>query len=139
MDDILIAGYNEHALIDEGWHERSVDKRCGIIVRTTKSFATFSLQQRSFHTLLLLLVSGSPSLVGKPVSISLSSDGHKLGKAKLEDDGWHLLRFKLHGRRDTEVRFALEVDPVYIPHEKLNNGDYRVMGVNVAAARLTKE
>ena len=139
MQDILTVGYNDFALLGDGWHERSVDGRCGVIYRPSMAAADFTLQHVPSHCALTLLVAASPSLVGGPVTVRISTSTWDGLEVSLENDDWQLVNVPLPERSEGRTKFLLQVNPVYIPHAVLGNGDVRELGVYLAAARLIKE
>lgn len=134
--NILVVGYNDYELLGTGWHERSVDGRNGVVNRACSKEAHFWLENEPTHQALLLLVSASPGLAGSPVKLQVFCEQANIGEVEINGDDWQLLSFPLPDKSAGRINFTLKVSPTFIPHLRLKNGDFRELGVFLAAARL---
>lgn len=143
MSEILIIGYNDFVLLGDGWHERAVDVRSGIVYRPSQGNAEFWLSVLESHRQIGLLLSASTTLIGEKVRLRLACEDSIIGEAFLEDDDWHILTFPVSGgilaKGGEKLKFTLTVSPTFIPHLVLQNGDFREMGIYLAGVRLLRE
>ncbi len=136
MSEILTVGYNDHALLGDGWHERSVDERNGVIYRPSTASAVFSLTVDTSHTTMCLLLSAHASLAGKPIVLRLFHGDRMIGEYEFDNDDWRLVEVPFSADEAGTVQFTLKIAPTIIPHVCTGNGDFREIGINLAAARL---
>ena len=143
MCEILAVGYNDFMLLGEGWHERSVDARSGVVYRPSKARAEFWLNVSEKHKAINLLLSASPTLIREKINFRLTCGDKTIGETRIEDDDWHLVKFPLPAEVSAEgkqkLKFTLSVSPTFIPHLVLHNGDFRELGGYLSAVRLLKE
>lgn len=140
MHDLLIVGYNEHLFLDDGWHDREVDIRNQVVFRSSLECASFHLQAEPPHKALILLLSAQPTLSPEnKIEVRILADNSTIGDCSFQDDDWHLVSFPVSISEKGNIRFTLSVSPLVIPHARLGNGDFRRLGISLAAARLATE
>jgi hypothetical protein len=130
----IVVGVNDYYHFLEGWHERSVDARSGVIYRTATSCATLQILKQPDHTHLSLLMSGAPYLLRKPILVKVKCGAQVVSHFSLTTENWVLRYARIESLPAGLLALAIETDPVYIPHHYLRNGDFRELGINVAAA-----
>ena len=136
MDGFLSAGCNDYELMTEGWHERVIDSRNGVIYRSSGACAEFHLFTASSCTRIILLVSAPIILPGTCVTMRLSERSTLIGEITLEDAEWNLIDFPVSFKSRDVVSFRIQTYPTIIPDQILHNGDFRELGINLAVARL---
>ena len=140
MHDMLIVGYNEHSFLDEGWHDREVDTRNQVVFRSSRECASFHLDAEPRHKTLILLLSAQPTLSPEnEIHVRILSNNSPIGECSFRDDDWHLVRFPISISEKGNIGFTLSVSPMVIPHTRFANGDFRTLGISLAAARLAME
>lgn len=135
----LVVGVNDHHLCRQGWHDRTTDGRFGIIYRPTGREAVFELFLPGEDFDLIALVSAGTTLCGGVLRGDLSSNGNLIGNFKLDSEIWTLRRFPVSGAPEGWAHFSWRIHNPYIPHDTLKNGDFREMGLYVAAVRIERK
>jgi hypothetical protein len=133
----IIVGVNDYYHLTDSWHERSVDARSGVIYRTAASSATLQILKPPDRTQLKLLISGAPYLLGKPVLVKIKCAAHVLSYFSLTTENWVLRCADIDTLPAGLLTLTIETAPVYIPHKCLCNGDFRELGINLAAALIS--
>ena len=137
IEDTIVVGVNDYAHLTEGWFDRVIDGRNGIVYRVTQSQAKFRINKADGHNWLLCLVSASPSITGKPFHGELCYDQKVLGKFELPTDNWVIRRFDISAIKPGIGEFWFDIKTTFIPDLYLHNGDFRRLGISVAAIRLS--
>ncbi len=132
----IVMGFNDTFQLGEGWHERAIDPRSRILYRITQRQATFRLHKEPHHRQLTCLLAASPSLLGQPVLGGLRIENCLAGNLQLETDNWVLRTFDIHEFPNGELDCCFEIKTTFVPEKYLNNGDYRELGIYVAALNL---
>ena len=132
----IVMGFNDTLQLGEGWHERAIDPHSGILYRITQRQATFRLRKELHHRQLKCLLAASPSLLGQPVLGRLHVEDCLAGYLQLETDNWVLRTFDIHEFPNGELDCCFEIKTTFVPAKYLNNGDYRELGIYVAALNL---
>jgi hypothetical protein len=134
----IVMGFNDTFQLGEGWHERTIDPRSGIVYRITERQATFRLFRQPRHRQLKCLLAACPSLLGQPVLGRLRIENCLAGYVQLDTDNWVLRTFDINEFPEGELDCCFEIKTTFIPAKYLNNGDYRQLGIYVAALTLVE-
>jgi hypothetical protein len=133
----IIVGVNDYYHLTDGWHERSVDARSGVIYRTATRSATLQILKPPDRTQLKLLISGAPYLLGKPILVKIKCATQILSYFSLITENWVLRSAEIASLPAGLLTLTIETSPVYIPHQLLCNGDFRELGIYLAAALIS--
>ncbi|MBN1899882.1 hypothetical protein JW926_00985 [Candidatus Sumerlaeota bacterium] len=139
FETFLVAGVNDNQLCLKGWHDRSIDQRTGISFRPTSKESIFQLRMEAGDLELVALVSAGVALCGGALRGELLFNEKPVGNFTLDSENWTLLRFPLSIAEEGWMSFSWRIHNPYIPHEILKNGDFREMGVNIAAIRIERK
>lgn len=134
----LVIGTNDYQLCREGWHDRAIDGRTGILYRPTSREAFFDLFLPGGNLDLITLVSASVTLCSGILRGNLFSNGDLIEEFKIDSENWALRRFTLIDAPKGWTHFSWRIHNSFIPHEILKNGDFREMGLFVAAVRIER-
>lgn len=135
----FVVGINDQILCGEGWYERTVDGRFGMMHRPAGPRAVFHLDLPPGRNEISALMSASASLCnGGTMRGQLLMDDLPVGRFTLDTDDWVLRRFLLPESPGGRVKFHWITDNPFIPHTRLQNGDFRPIGPYVAAARVSQ-
>jgi len=146
----VLMGFNEGGWLGSGWHDLERDGRTGVQYRATQEKAEIRLLVPEGAAAVHVLLSGSPSLLGKPMTGRL--EVHREGGAegswgaaggrgnrptgipvKLESDTWVVRRLALSPPLAAPVVVRILVDELVVPDRALHNGDARALGFYVSA------
>ena len=142
-------GINDHLHCREGWHARAEDGRSGVTYRWTGAAAAFRLAVPAAAKALHVLVSGPALLTGRPVPLTLYAGDACLGciADAAASDTWTIARFALDNLAPPpdgrEIGFSIRPEEpgavggpaLFVPDRYLHNGDFRPLGIMVAAIR----
>ena len=138
LSHALVVGINDNQLCRDGWHERAVDGRSGILYRPMAAEATFQLALPGGDLEIVALVSASTTLCGGLMKAHLLLDENPLAKTILDTENWVIRRFPLKQARAGLHLFKWIVEDTFIPNDVLKNGDFRKMGLYMACVRVQK-
>jgi len=147
---MIVMGVNDHLHCGAGWHDRAYDGRNGICYRWTGTRADFRLTVPPDAAALHFMVSGPALLTGRTVPLSLYASGRLVCHldCAASSDFWTIARMSLetlaHDGRNAPVTFTLKCEQspreahnsvTFVPDHCLHNGDFRRLGIMVAAIR----
>ena len=135
----LVVGVNDHHLCRDGWYDREIDGRFGILYRPMGKEASLDLFLPGGDLDIIVLASASITLCGGILRGRLAAQGNLLGKFHLDTENWTLQRFGFSGAPQGWMRFSWRIDNPFIPHETLKNGDFREMGIYVVSVRMERK
>ena len=138
MDDTILVGVNDQILFLEGWHERMLDERCGVLYRPTDKEAEFQVFSPGGDVEVVALISASVRLCGGVLRGSLLSQGKKLGDFQLDTENWIMRRFPFPNAPGGWLKLAWVIHNPFVPNDVLKNGDFRMLGLSVASIRVEK-
>lgn len=130
-----MVGINDNLLCGEGWHDRTMDGRSGLLYRPTQRHAGFDLILPGGNVEIIALISAAASLCGGTLHGELLCGERLLGDFTLETENWTLRRFLFPDAPVGRCRFVWRTLNPFIPNDVLKNGDFREMGVYVASVR----
>jgi hypothetical protein len=132
----LVVGINDHLLCKDGWHERSSDERSGTLYRPSMKEASFTLNLPGGNLEIHALISAGTSLCGGCFRGKLISGDENHGDFSLNTENWVIRKFLFHKAKKGLNLFKWVIDTPYIPDDVLHNGDFREMGLYMAAVRV---
>lgn len=135
----LVVGVNDYPLCREGWYDRAIDGRFGILYRPMGKEASLNLFLPGGDLEIIALVSASITLCGGVLRGDFTANGNLLGNFNLDTETWTLQRFTFSNAPLGWMRFTWRIHNPFIPHETLKNGDFREMGLHVAAVRMERK
>lgn len=136
IQNALVAGVTDLAHCRAGWYDRARDGRMGLLFRPTGPKAHFDLDLPGGDIEIIALLSAGVSLCGGRFSGRLEMKTKNAGAFILETELWTTRRFYIKNAPRGKTPFAFVADNPYVPNDVLKNGDFREMGVNVAAVRI---
>lgn len=149
--DPVVFGVNEGPVCTRGWYERERDPRNGVTYRWTWPRAAFEIPISGDVRTLRMMVAGAFGAVKQPLAFSVYCGSALLQHFDdlLNSDLWTIAEVALPefpARHSESVSFNLicerrtsagTFEPYsYVPHRHLQNGDYRQLGIMVAAIRV---
>ncbi len=142
-------GFNEAGALRGGWHDLERDGRQGVPYRATKAEAELTISRPPEAARLSILISGSPSLLGRPLkgNIEIREDlsgappekeagtGQVLGMLPiaLQQDIWVVRGIDLPAEQIPSIRIRIKMDDLVVPDRVLRNGDSRGLGFYISA------
>jgi hypothetical protein len=145
----MLMGFNEAGALRGGWHDLERDGRQGVPYRATKAEAELTISRPAEPTRVSILISGSPSLLGRPLKGTLEvreeiseNTPQEESAAKqvlaalrvaLERDIWVVRGIDLPAGRIPSIRLRIRMDDLVVPDRVLRNGDSRGLGFYISA------
>lgn len=142
----MVMGTNDHLQCLDGWHALESDGRNGVRFRWTTGVATFQLAVPARCKSLRFMLAGPTALTGLAVGLTVSANQKLLGHLPdvVPGEFWSTVDIpapKSEGIYTVEIRAENWYDG-YQPQRQtftfdhyLGNGDFREMGLMIAAAR----
>ncbi|MCX7044178.1 MAG: hypothetical protein NTX50_01660 [Candidatus Sumerlaeota bacterium] len=156
MESIISFGINESRWLGEGWHEREIwggvhspsdasrppsdsspaNLEAKLVYRYTSGRAQIRLEPSWAGGRIAILLAATATQLAGPMTLNLCAEGRELAVLKLSDDRWRLIEAALPEKIAPDSMAEFTVAPVFTPGKVLRNGDFRALGVRVAAIKI---